>query len=163
MSTTRLVYFAYCDATGLVKIGITVNVVQRMNYLRSQCGHRVRLLSYRHGSFEEETQLKKRFAAYHVGHEWFRVDGELFEYLQTKYWGKKIPRYDESRKALIVAQNKRYADMYCMISARIDVNLLARVQAFIDSTRESYTLATIVRLGIDLALEEIRKKHKAQK
>lgn len=109
MAPKRFIYFAHCHMTGLVKIGVTTNVAKRVRHLKVECGFAARLLSSRKGTTQDEVKLKREFADYHAGHEWFRVEGALRDYLRTEIWGMKLPEHDPANSKVISLQNRRYA------------------------------------------------------
>lgn len=93
-------------ADGVVKCN---GANERMRHVRKECGYDVRLLSAVYGTLKDEARLKKRFAACHAGHEWFRIEGELADHVRSEIWGMNMATHDSGRNKLIAAQNRRYA------------------------------------------------------
>ncbi len=76
--TRRMVtYFIWCDATGLVKIGMTSNLVSRLNNLSSAVP--VSLLGTLPG--DRERDLHGRFAASRIYREWFAPTEDLVTFI----------------------------------------------------------------------------------
>jgi len=76
-------YIIQVAPSGLVKIGISKNIRNRMNNLQTASPFELRLVAYdRTGRYgQREYELHKRFSEYRVRGEWFYPDGELLEYL----------------------------------------------------------------------------------
>lgn len=73
-----VVYFAQSDQTGLVKVGATYCVENRMQLLRSVRGGRsVKLLATIPGMRGLESQFLRHFWSRHVGREWFQPDADM--------------------------------------------------------------------------------------
>lgn len=76
-----MIYFAYNADTKLVKIGVTINLPQRMTQLTSDYP-RIELLGVMSGSFTEKTNLHDRFAQNRIRRtDWFRDGDSLREYI----------------------------------------------------------------------------------
>lgn len=76
-----MIYFAYNADTQLVKIGVTINLPQRMTQLVSDYP-RIELLGVMSGSFSEKTSLHDRFAQNRIRRtDWFRDCDNLREYI----------------------------------------------------------------------------------
>lgn len=104
----RFIYFAHCWTTGLVKIGVTTNVKKRIRHLKVECGHETRLLTSWPGTHKGERELHRQFADSAAGHEWFRIEGALKEYLQYEVWGRTLEPHHPGRNRIIGVQNRRY-------------------------------------------------------
>lgn len=85
-----MIYFVRNPQTGLIKIGVTINLQTRMLQLRSAYRD-LELLGIMGGSFEEKTRLHERFARQRIRRtDWFRVCDELLAYIDT-YTHLNIP------------------------------------------------------------------------
>lgn len=79
----RKVYFVECVGLDMVKIGIAQDPWDRIKTLQIANPLPLRLLAVRpNGSKCRESHLHKRFAAYHVRGEWFRLEGRLLAYIK---------------------------------------------------------------------------------
>jgi hypothetical protein len=63
--------------TGLIKVGYSGDVYERIEVLQVGNARELVLLFKRPGTPEEEAALHKRFEKYWVDGEWFREEGEL--------------------------------------------------------------------------------------
>lgn len=70
------VYFIKCDLTGLVKIGTSAMVAQRLSQLQVGSPTPLRLIGYALGSLEEEYAIHDRHRARWSHGEWFRMTDE---------------------------------------------------------------------------------------
>ena len=75
------VYFIEAVGAGRVKIGVSSDVDGRLRSLCKQSPFPLRLLFAIDGDRKQERALHRRFDAFRVCGEWFRVAGELAEYL----------------------------------------------------------------------------------
>lgn len=66
----------YAEGDGLIKIGVTRNVVERLTCLR------LRLLASEPGDFAVEAERHKTFAAHRAHGEWFHPAPELVEHIE---------------------------------------------------------------------------------
>lgn len=71
-----LCYFIGC-AEGLVKIGYSRNVAQRLNWLQSSSLYRLDLLTTANGGREREKFYHRKFAKHRIDGEWFRRCPEI--------------------------------------------------------------------------------------
>ena len=76
------VYVVKCG--DFVKIGRARNVEQRMRDIQSANPHTIELLFVSFGGNEVEKELHRRFAAYKHRDEWFRLEGEVAEWIQVQ-------------------------------------------------------------------------------
>lgn len=69
-ASTQVVYFIQCDG-GPIKIGVALNVTDRLQTL--QCGSpvKLRVIGCLAGGYELEAKLHRRLAAYRLHGEWF--------------------------------------------------------------------------------------------
>lgn len=76
-----ITYFVEAVGAGFVKIGRTENPWprHRLHTIQSNCPHEVRFLGCVRGLVERE--MHARFAAYHHRGEWYRLEGELAEFV----------------------------------------------------------------------------------
>lgn len=74
-------YVYFLAAAGKVKIGRARSIKARMNALQSGSPHPVHLVRYELGGARQERAFHKRFAAYRDRLEWFRIEGELEDFL----------------------------------------------------------------------------------
>lgn len=66
-----------------IKIGISVNVTERLAGLQTGAPEKIVLYAVLDGWAAEEAALHKRFAHYRLNGEWFRNEGELAEWLRS--------------------------------------------------------------------------------
>lgn len=77
-----IVYFIAADSVGMVKIGMTSNLEQRLIDLRVACPVSLRVVYHRPGGRWMESDYHKKFAAYRSHGEWFRFEGELRSFIE---------------------------------------------------------------------------------
>lgn len=75
------VYFMQNGRRRVVKIGYSGDHIERLGSLQAASPDRLRLIATIPGSPAVEAELHKRFRAYRVTGEWFRLEGELAEYV----------------------------------------------------------------------------------
>lgn len=78
--SVRRVYFL--EMGEFIKIGFSSNVGKRMEALSGGVPQEVRLLHDMPGTFEDETELHKRFKHLRARGEWFRKEPELLAYIE---------------------------------------------------------------------------------
>jgi transposase len=76
-----VVYFLQNGRRKQVKIGFGVSLKDRVGTLRTSSPEELRVLAAIPGDRADEAELHKRFAKHHIRREWFRLDGELAEYV----------------------------------------------------------------------------------
>lgn len=82
-----MIYVVQPEPGGPVKIGYTwvgyvEDVQKRIRSLETGCPWPLKLLATIDGSTALESRLHQRFREYRVHREWFRVEGELAEWLR---------------------------------------------------------------------------------
>jgi len=77
------VYFIACDDLGLVKIGRARDVVERFSHIARGFPYPLRLAYVREGGRDLEREIHLRLADQRVRGEWFRLEGELAEFLSV--------------------------------------------------------------------------------
>jgi hypothetical protein len=75
------VYFFQKGRRQIVKIGYSGDHAERMGNLQQATPDRLRLIATLPGSRSVEAELHRRFRRYKVTGEWFRLEGELAEYV----------------------------------------------------------------------------------
>lgn len=89
---TQYVYLMRRERDGMLKIGTSLDPVQRRSAVEGESGCPVELLTWFVGGTDVERDLHERFREYqHIG-EWFADSSEIREYFQAR--GEK-PRIDE--------------------------------------------------------------------
>ena len=83
---TRYVYFIRRGRMREVKIGSAYDVEGRLRQLRTSTSDDLRLIGVLAGDDTTECTIQKRFHAYWISREWFRLNGELAEFI------KQIPK-----------------------------------------------------------------------
>ena len=76
-----MVYFIYCKASNLVKIGVTRDIKNRFKGLQNSSGVPLLLLKIIEGDERTESDLHIKFDIYRHHGEWFMVADKLYEYL----------------------------------------------------------------------------------
>lgn len=80
------VYFIRCGDK--VKIGFALNDVgARLKTLQTGSAEPLSLLHYERGSERAERELHRRFAAYRYVREWFRLEGDLADFINQRVQG----------------------------------------------------------------------------
>ena len=127
--TGRIIYFAEIINTGVIKVGRTKDIPQRMCVLRKQAKSQIKILGTMDGDSKVELKIKLQFARYICqGYEWFWPHKSLLDYIQqnTKpYLGKVSDRKIKRRTSKIasfeqfIAQsNKERADLLEWIASK---------------------------------------------
>lgn len=76
-----MIYFVQAEGGGLIKIGTSVCLTERLRQLELIHGDGLSVLAVMPGSFDVERTLHDRFAHLWEGGEWFRDNGELTEFI----------------------------------------------------------------------------------
>ncbi|MDE2100302.1 MAG: GIY-YIG nuclease family protein [Patescibacteria group bacterium] len=77
------IYFVRANGRGAVKIGYATDVEARVRALQTSHHSPLKLLAFISGTQKDEAELHKRFAAYRINGEWFKVTGALKKYIET--------------------------------------------------------------------------------
>lgn len=81
------VYFAVCDETGQIKIGLSNDVDQRAFTLAKVSKKKLRIVATLPGNRQSEMHAHRHFAKWNVGGEWFDFSpecaAEVFHYVST--------------------------------------------------------------------------------
>jgi hypothetical protein len=77
-----MIYFIQ-DADGLIKIGTTIRLSQRLKQLNSERKQELKVLGVVDGSYADEAVLHLRFAHSRVLGEWFQPTDELNDFIAT--------------------------------------------------------------------------------
>lgn len=75
------VYFIKKVGLDQVKIGTTIRLTSRMNYLRAEQGVELELLGCMLGGRDAEARLHQRFSDYRIKGEWYELRGKLAEFV----------------------------------------------------------------------------------
>lgn len=86
------VYFMRYGTSDRVKIGYTKRMNKRLCGLESGTPENLHLLATVTGGRAQETRLHKRFAAYRIRGEWYKLEGKLAEYVAALPKPKKPMR-----------------------------------------------------------------------
>lgn len=76
------VYFIEARTAGLVKIGYASNPVDRMKSIQGMSPVKVSLVGFMEGDMQDERDLHRRFAEYRSHGEWFRFEGDVYDYIK---------------------------------------------------------------------------------
>mgnify|MGYP001585986666 CR=1 FL=1 len=77
-------YVYFLKAGRFIKIGKTTGSPSaRISQLQTGCPFHITLIAYIRGGIKEESQLHKRFKKYKTHGEWFFLDGELSEFIES--------------------------------------------------------------------------------
>lgn len=66
-----------------VKIGISLNVAERISSLQTGAPEKITLYAVLDGWAADEVALHRRFAAYRLNGEWFRLEGEVASWVES--------------------------------------------------------------------------------
>lgn len=88
-----MIYFLRNDC--FVKIGYSQRPDRRVRSLQTSSPHRLELIRTEDGDTERERQLHERFRSLRVSGEWFRLDGDLRDYLGENLAGQRAVARDE--------------------------------------------------------------------
>lgn len=79
-----MIYFIHALGTGFVKIGrCKDSPARRMKSHQIGCPHELRLVATCDGNAKTERALHERFAKSHERGEWFRLDQELVDFIES--------------------------------------------------------------------------------
>lgn len=76
-----IVYFVRRGGSDKIKIGTTTNMDSRINALKHPLTGKLRVLATIPGGRDVEKQMHARFKQYRIAGEWFRLEGELMEFV----------------------------------------------------------------------------------
>ena len=76
------IYFIGNREYQLVKIGFSTYPEDRMKQLQTGCPFELELFGVIKGSVKEEKTLHRKYSKYRINGEWFKIDGELKDYLE---------------------------------------------------------------------------------
>lgn len=76
-------YVYFIGGEGRVKIGFANNVAKRLSALQTSCPFELRLLASFQGKMKREREFHERFAALRMSGEWFRLEGEIKDFLES--------------------------------------------------------------------------------
>ncbi len=96
LDTKGRVYFVECPARGLVKIGFTKNITERMRTLRTSATDPIALLGHVRSTKLYERKLHARFAEHRRFGEWFTYGPELRKFVQKTCGGTNSVREEAS-------------------------------------------------------------------
>lgn len=77
-----VVYFAQERSSGAIKIGTSTQVDKRIRTLEKMWRSEIALVATVAGAFRVEAWMHDRFKELHIGHEWFRPEPELLNYIE---------------------------------------------------------------------------------
>jgi hypothetical protein len=100
------VYFIEAP-NGLVKIGFSTNPWQRLGKMKVDCPDELILRSFVDGGISEERAFHQRFCSFHVRGEWFRLQGELRDFIDSLPPAERLGRKRTSDTALAIYREKR--------------------------------------------------------
>lgn len=75
-----------------VKIGFSNDHVSRFSALKTGNAHELKMIGIVPGTHQDEKAMHKRFAAYRVRGEWFKIEGELAAFLKKVEAANKVTR-----------------------------------------------------------------------
>lgn len=70
----------------VVKIGKSDCIRLRLNQIQTYCHFELSILKTTTGLLEKEAELHERFRKYNIRGEWFRIEGELEDYINEPNW-----------------------------------------------------------------------------
>jgi hypothetical protein len=96
------------DADGLIKIGTTIRLSQRLKQLKSEHKQHLKVLGVVDGSYADEAVLHLRFAHSRVLGEWFQPTDELNDFIATD--ARPWDGSDEKAPTAIIRVTQKVAD-----------------------------------------------------
>jgi transcriptional regulator with XRE-family HTH domain len=90
-----MIYFARAtDGTGPIKIGCSINLVQRIGVLKTPDGGRANVVAVMDGDFKVEKELHRRFGHLlfpNAGREWFHPGPDLLRFIEhnSRGWSRR--------------------------------------------------------------------------
>lgn len=66
-----------------VKIGFSQDVIRRMGNMQTENARDLKLLTSIQGSIDDEIAIQRRFRHLHIRGDWFRLEGDLIEFIGT--------------------------------------------------------------------------------
>ena len=78
----RCLYVLQAVGSDYVKIGITINMVKRIDKLKTGCPFPLKCILLMSGNSRSELMIKKRFVEYKKHGEWYEYKGELKHFIE---------------------------------------------------------------------------------
>lgn len=112
MSPTKSIYAVEAQ-NGMLKIGVSASPKSRAAAIHAHSPIPCRLIATWPGTTKEEFALHRRFAAYRGHSEWFRIEGDLAEFVREVFgrgldevecWGGPDPLDREEKRRLLSAK-----------------------------------------------------------
>jgi len=139
---SSVIYFI--EIEGFVKIGTSRDAIRRLRQISGSSPFEPKLLGVMSGHEGDELELHKKFARDHAKNEWFRLSGEIREFIESNCRILIVPKISSEPRwkvGVTVGDNDPY---YCL-------------QFYTkESAREK------MRKEINNRLEENRKREEAQ-
>lgn len=89
-SHSQTIYFVSSEEMEFIKIGITKDLKDRMKKLQNASPFNLKVLRTVKGEMAHEVALHRRFARLQHNREWFRVDLELLQFIESLEEGEPI-------------------------------------------------------------------------
>jgi hypothetical protein len=152
-----MIYFVQCEATKLVKIGVTNDVRRRMAMLATGSAAPLKLLGIAEGDAEAESDLHQRFAAQRVRGEWFQIDAEIDAEIAklTPFVVPEKPRHKVTEFMAATGLSKSYSSEI-LSGARVpNIELAARI---FEQTGQKFGLAELLADDVLLAISDASRR-----
>ena len=90
-----MIYFIKALNSGLIKIGYTKNVGERVASLRSNSPEELHILKITEGDIEDEKRIHNKFKHFNERNEWFRPEKSLLDFIESS---KEISYVERPRR-----------------------------------------------------------------
>ena len=86
------IYFLYAEKANAIKIGYSVNLEERFTEIQSHNAEDLDLLKVVSGDLQWEKALHKQFRKYRLHHEWYVLNTELLDLIDSLPWSEYLKK-----------------------------------------------------------------------
>lgn len=140
-----MIYFIRGQRSGMVKIGSTENLKERLRALKVGSPERLEIMALMEGGAEEERRLHETFAECRSNGEWFHPRTELLAFIEKLSLN---PRLHPAHARIAARRNRPHAND---LRSRAELIQLAadRAGLSVRAWYEKYALPAVVKIAAD--------------
>ena len=131
----RAIYFIVNRRASAVKIGVADDPVARLATLQIGCPDRLELFAQMPGDVAYERALHNAFAEYRTHGEWFRLDGDLAQFVRSLPTFQPTPEHFSRRVSAARLARSCERELYPRLRAAVDVVGFDRFASAVQATR----------------------------